>query len=136
VQGVQTILERDRKVMAKHRDARKPLWVTELSWTSAKGKTSQRFGNEETPKGQAKKLAAAYKMLAKLRTKMHIGRVYWYTWLSRDMQKDYPFDWAGLMRVDKNGRAVKKPALAAYRRVALALERCRSKRERADRCAS
>lgn len=134
VKGVKTILERDRKVMKKHNDSRKSLWVTELSWTSSKGKTNVLFGNEETEKGQAKKLTAAYTMLAKLRGKMRIGRVYWYTWLSRDMQDDYPFDWAGLSRITSGGDVRSKPALTAYRKTALKLEHCKKKRQRADRC--
>jgi hypothetical protein len=134
VDGVKTILERDRKVMAKYHDSRKPLWVTELSWTSAKGKTTINYGNEQTEQGQAKKLSDAYNMLAKYRGKLRIGRVYWYTWLSRDRQRDYPFDWAGLSRIDK-GKVSAKPALKAFRQTALQLQRCHAKRGRADRCA-
>ncbi len=122
--------------MAKNRDSRKPLWVTELSWTSAQGKTSVTFGNEQTEKGQAKKLSDAYTMLAQQRGKLHVGRVYWYTWLSRDMQDDYPFDWAGLERVNADGTITAKPALRAFRRTAMALQHCHKKRGRADRCAS
>jgi hypothetical protein len=135
VNGVKTILERGRQVMAKNGDARKPLWVTELSWTSAKGKTSVTYGNEETQQGQARKLTSAYDMLASVRRKLRIGRVYWYTWLSRDSQHDYPFDWAGLSRVTSKGVRA-KPAFTAFRRVALKLERCRTKRGRADRCST
>jgi hypothetical protein len=134
VGGVKTILERDRAVMKKHHDSRKTLWVTELSWTSSKGKTSVLFGNEETEQGQAKKLTGAYTMLAKARGKLRIGRVYWYTWLSRDMQDDYPFDWAGLSRITSGGDVRNKPALTAYRKIALKLEHCKKKRSRADRC--
>jgi hypothetical protein len=134
VDGVKTILEEDRRVMRKHHDSHRVLWVTELSWTSAKGKTSQKFGNEQTERGQAKMLTAAYSMLARQRRRLHIGRVYWYTWLSRDKQRDYPFDWAGLSRVTKKG-VERKPAFAAFRRIALRLEHCKTKRDRADRCA-
>jgi Glycosyl hydrolase catalytic core len=135
VSGVKTILEKDRKVMAKYHDSKKSLWVTELSWTSSKGRTNVLFGNEETEAGQAKKLSAAYKMLAAARGKLRIGRVYWYSWLSRDMQDDYPFDWAGLSRITSGGDIRAKPALGAYRTVALGLEHCRKKSGRADRCA-
>jgi hypothetical protein len=135
VDGVKTILESDRQVMARNGDGRKPLWVTELSWTSAKGKTSVTFGNEETQQGQARKLTAAYDMLASQRGRLRIGRVYWYTWLSRDSQHDYPFDWAGLSKVTPDGAVTHKPAFAAYRRIALKLEHCRTKSGRADRCA-
>ncbi len=134
VDGVKEILERDRKVMAKHGDKRKPLWVTELSWTSARGKTSVTFGNEQTESGQAKKLGDAYRMLAQQRRRLHVGRVYWYTWLTRDQQGDYPFDWAGLLNI-RSGGVKAKPALKAFRRTAMALEHCRRKSGRADRCA-
>jgi hypothetical protein len=134
VDGVRTILEKDRKVMAKYHDSKKTLWVTELSWTSAKGKTTVTYGNEQTEKGQAKNLAAAYNMLAKYRGKLRIGRAYWYTWITHDQMRDYPFDWAGLYRI-KNGKITAKPALKAYRQTALALQRCRAKKGRADRCA-
>ncbi len=135
VAGVLTILRRDRRVMIRHHDARKPLWVTELSWTSAKGKTSMKFGNEETRRGQARNLSSAYSKLAAQRRKLVIQRVYWYTWLSRDIQNDYPFDYAGLS-ADTTKGIKRKPALAAFRRTALRLERCRSKSARADRCSS
>jgi Glycosyl hydrolase catalytic core len=134
VDGVKTILQKDRKVMAKYGDSRKTLWVTEMSWTSAKGKTTITYGNEQTEKGQAKNLKAAYDMLARNRGKLRIGRVYWYTWLSRDQQRDYPFDWAGLFRI-KNGKVTAKPALKAFRQTAMSLQRCRAKKGRADRCA-
>jgi hypothetical protein len=134
VAGVKTILKKDRKVMAKYHDSRKTLWVTELSWTSSKGKTNVIFGNEETESGQAKNLTAAYTMLAKARGTLRIGRVYWYTWLSRDMQDDYPFDWAGLSRITEGGDIRSKPALTAFRKIALKLEHCRKKSSRADRC--
>jgi hypothetical protein len=134
VTGVKTILERNRKVMAAHGDGRKPLFVTELSWTAAKNKTHVTYGNEQTARGQAQRLAAAYSMLAKQRKRLHIERAYWYTWLSYDRDRFYPFDWAGLVRL--KGRTVsEKPAFKAFRRTALRLEGCRSKRGRADRCA-
>jgi hypothetical protein len=134
VDGVKTILQKDRKVMSKYHDSKKTLWVTELSWTSAKGKTNVTYGNEQTEKGQAKDLAAAYKMLASNRGKMHIGRAYWYTWMTHDQKHDYPFDWAGLLKY-QNGKLTAKPALKAFRQTALALQRCRAKKGRADRCA-
>jgi hypothetical protein len=120
--------------MSKYHDSKKTLWVTEFSWTSAKGKTNVTYGNEQTEKGQAKDLAAAYKMLAANRGKLHIGRAYWYTWMTHDQKHDYPFDWAGLYRY-WNGKQTAKPALKAYRQTALALQRCRAKKGRADRCA-
>lgn len=135
VSGVKTILQHDRRVMAAHGDRRKPLMVTELSWTAAKGKTHVTYGNEQTESGQAQRLAAAYKMLAKKRRRLRIERVYWYTWASYDRDRFYPFDWAGLIKVTKK-TFTEKPAFKAFRRTALRLEGCHAKRRRADRCAS
>jgi hypothetical protein len=136
VAGVRAILERGRKVMARNRDAAKPIWITELSWTSAKGKTKARYGVEETEKGQAAKVTQAYTMLARERRTLKLDRVYWYTWLTTDNAKlDYPFDFAGLSAVSPKGSIRRKPAFAAYRRIALGLEHCRTK-TRADACAS
>jgi hypothetical protein len=136
VDGIKTILQKDRKVMAKHHDSKKPLWVTEMSWTSAKGKItrSSSFGIEQTEKGQAKNLAAAFNMLARNRGSLRIGRAYWYTWMTHDQQRDYSFDWAGLLKY-QNGTLKAKPALKAFRQTALVLQRCRAKKGRADRCA-
>jgi hypothetical protein len=133
VKGVKTILERGRKVLRQHGESRKPIWVTELSWTSAKGKTTDKFGNEATRKGQATKLTGAYRMLARERRRLRVQRVYWYTWLSLDKDKDYPFDYAGLSRW--NGEKVlRKPAFWAFRTIALRLEGCAAKSGLADRC--
>jgi hypothetical protein len=134
VSGVKTILERGRQVMAENGDRRKPLLVTELSWTAAKGKTHQTYGNEQSASGQASRLAAAYSMLAKQRKRLRVQGVYWYTWLSYDRDPFYPFDWAGLLKV-KSDKVTEKPAFKAFRRTALRLEGCRAKRGRADRCA-
>jgi hypothetical protein len=135
VSGVREILKRDRKTMAAHGDRRKPLFVTELSWTAAKGKTHVTYGNEQTASGQARRLAAAYRMLAKERKRLRIQRVYWYTWASYDHDRFYPFDWAGLVKIEAK-KVTKKPAFKSFQRITLKLEGCRSKRNRADRCAS
>jgi hypothetical protein len=134
VSGVREILRRDRKTMAAHGDRRKPLFVTELSWTAAKGKTHVTYGNEQSSSGQASRLAAAYRMLAKERKRLRIERAYWYTWASYDQDPFYPFDWAGLVRIEKR-KVTKKPAFKSFQRTALKLEGCRAKRDRADRCA-
>jgi hypothetical protein len=61
--------------------------------------------------------------------------VYWYTWITEDKSTSYPFDYAGLSRFMPDGSVVRKPAFAAFRRIALKLEHCVTK-TRADRCAS
>jgi hypothetical protein len=134
VAGAVEIVARGRRVMAAAGDGRKPLLVTELSWTSAKGRTDTTFGNEVTEAAQATRLREAFRLLAAQRRRLRIERVYWYTWLTRDSDPSYPFDYAGASRLD-GGRIVRKPAFAALRRTALALEGCRAKPAGARSCA-
>ena len=136
VGGVLTILRNNREVMRRYGDAKKPLIVSELSWTSAKKKTDWTYGNETTEPGQAKKLTQAFELLAEHRRSLRLQRVYWYTWLTRDAHPQYPFDYAGLSRLESDGRIVRKPAFGALGKVALMLQRCKTKSGTADRCAS
>lgn len=121
VSGVGLLIERARRTMQSHGDGRKPLLVTELSWPSALGQIKFGYGYETTEAGQAERVRAALPYLARRRRELGIERVYWYTWLTRETDMSYPFDYAGLRRLEP-GRVVAKPALAAYRRTALGLQ--------------
>ena len=127
------IVERNRTVMTRHADADKPVYLSELGWPSSRGKIPVRYGYETDERGQARRLAAALRLLAANRRRLGLRRVYWYTWLTRETDRVYPFDYAGLRRLGET-RVRSKPALRAYRRTALALEGCRSKRGVAGRC--
>jgi hypothetical protein len=136
VNGVLQILRLNREVMRRYGDRKKPLWVTELSWTSARDKAKWTYGNETSERGQAKKLAEAFMLLARRRSELKLQRVYWYTWLSLDAHTHYPFDYAGLSRLEDDARITRKPAFEELRKTALALQRCQTKSGMADRCAS
>ena len=127
------ILERNRTVMARHADAHKPLYLTELSWPSSRGQIPVRYGYETDEHGQARRLTTGLRLLAAHRRRLGIRRVYWYTWLTRETSPSYPFDYAGLRRLHAT-RVRSKPALRAYGRTALALEGCRAKHRIATRC--
>lgn len=114
------IVRLNRGVMRRHGDGRKPLMVTELTWSSAKGKTRNTFGWETTEAGQAQRLTEAYGRLARARRSLRIARVYWYTWLTPDADSPNSFDWSGLRKLGPSG-PVDKPALRAFRRVAARL---------------
>ena len=126
VRGVTEIVGADRDVMRANGDARKPVFLTEISWPSAKGQIPMRYGYETTEKGQAARVADALPHLAAQRRRLGIERVFWYSWLTREVDRSYPFDYAGLRRLEGD-RVVAKPALAAYRRTALRLQGCRAK---------
>jgi len=121
VSGVGLLIERARAMMASYGDRRKPLLVTELSWPSARGRVKFPYGYEMTEKGQAQRVAAALPYLVRRRRELGIERIYWYTWLTREVHESYPFDYAGLRRLEDD-RVVDKPALAAFRRTALRLQ--------------
>jgi len=126
------VYERVRAVMARHGDARKPIYNTEVTWTAALGKLPKRelAGFETTPKGQAERMTAYFERAAKDR-KLRIKHVYWYTWFSgytpaRSFDNIPTFQYAGLTAHAAVGQPfVRKPLLSAYARVAARLEGCR-----------
>ena len=134
VANIPRILVEDRRVMAKYHDHAKPIFITETSWPSAKGKTTLRYGFEVTQGGQAAKVKGVLATLGREYRKLNVQRAYWYTWISLDSATDAPFDYAGLIHMDPNGPLVKKPAFKAFTQAALRLEGCRSKTAVATSC--
>ncbi len=133
VSRVLEIIRLNRRVMRRFRDP-KPLYITETTWSSARGKLpgNRRIGIERTEAGQARMLRATYRALARNRKKLGVRRAYWYTWASPE-RGDSPFLYAGLLRQQGN-TFTRKPALAAYTRLAQRLEGCRKTAD-ARRCA-
>jgi hypothetical protein len=135
VAGLVTILERARYVMRRNGDRRKPILVTEFSWPSAKGKLKG-FGIETTERGQARRVSASLRLLARERHRLRLAGIYYYNWLSgRESAAESVFGYAGLRRIGADGEPEPKPALGAFRRTALRLEGCRRKAAVATRCA-
>jgi polysaccharide biosynthesis protein PslG len=120
-QGLLTIIHTVRTVMDYNNDSKRRLLLTEMSWTSAKGKTPRHYTFDMSEAGQATKLAAAYKLLAKERKAIKLDTVYWYTWTTTDNSKDDSFGYSGVTKL-VNGKIVRKPAYAALRNTALPLE--------------
>ncbi len=122
-----------RREMRRFHDPRMPVWVTELSWPAAIGKTPTTAGFETTDRGQAERLRLGVELLAEARRKLRIERVYWYTWLSAEGASSSSFDYAGLRRL-RGGRLRSAPALASFRAVARRLEGCAKRPGDATRC--
>ena len=58
----------NREVMDRNGDRRKPIWLTELTWSSAKGKKTPLTQNWETTEaGQAQRLTEAYRLYVRAR---------------------------------------------------------------------
>ena len=109
-----------RTEMTRYHDGRKPVWLTELSWPASKGETGGAPGFVTTERGQASRLEAALKLLARERKRLRIGKVIWYTWLSREGSQN-AFDWSGLRRL-RGDQLVSARSLAVYRAAAKRLE--------------
>jgi Beta-galactosidase len=125
------IVQRVRAVMNRHHAARKPIWVTELTWTAAKGKIprSEYAGFETTGTGQAQRLASYYTRIA-THPSLGIQRAFWYTWVSPYVDQSLfgnppTFQYSGLVKWQPGQPFVPLPVLSTYARVAARFEGCR-----------
>jgi hypothetical protein len=109
----------NRDVMNRNGDRRKPIWLTELTWSSAKGRKTPLTQNWETTEaGQARRLRQAYTLYVRARRSLGLGRIFWYTWATVDRNSKNSFDYSGLRTELPSGRFADKPALAAFRAMA------------------
>jgi hypothetical protein len=112
-----------RRELRRAGDGERPLWLTEVTWSSGRrrGHTPSPF--ETTPSDQAARLARVFPLLLENRRALGIQRIYWETWLSTDRDHNNPFNFSGLRALRPDGTVREKPAFAAFRRVALRLKR-------------
>lgn len=106
--NVAVIVKRFRRVLDANRDSRKPIWVTEMAWPAAEGRagvppwadTPYYRDFVTTEKGAAKRLKAAYGLLAgrRFRTQNRLQRVHWFTSAST-FRDDYIWNYAGLLEL-------------------------------------
>jgi hypothetical protein len=129
-----------RNVMKHHGDAHKPIWVTELTWSAAKGKIPPKeySGFSETERGQAARMTDYYEDLAKDRS-LGVRRALWYTWASsyslKDTVNEPPvFAFSGLVKWRPGRPFSPLPILSTFQKVAANLEGCR-KSSNATKCA-
>jgi len=135
--NVMRIISNVRTVMRRYRDGRKPLWVTELSWPSASGRSNYNAYNfNVTESRQAQKIREIYPMLARARRSLGIARVYWYTWITSYRGRGDPFDYAGLRAAAPSDSTDShaKPAFGAWQHVVLSLEGCRRPKRDVNHC--
>jgi polysaccharide biosynthesis protein PslG len=116
-----------RRALARGREKRKPIWITETTWPAAKDRVPppsvpwQRSWYT-TDEGQASRLGGLYRLAARNRRKFRLQRVYWYTWASAYGDGDL-FDYAGLTRYS-GGVFEPRPALQAFTASAQSLQGC------------
>jgi polysaccharide biosynthesis protein PslG len=99
------IIKKNRAVMRRHHDSKKPIYLTELSFLASKGKIPKRnyLGLEVSAGKQRKLLTGAYKSFIRDR-KLRVKKAFWYTWASvyepAACRGDEPsFQYTGLMQV-------------------------------------
>jgi hypothetical protein len=112
-------VRRFRRVMKRHGDGKKPIWMTEFGITASKGRTdapSYQRTLRTTDEGMASFLEDAYRSLARRHRRLGLKRAYWYTWASSYHGQDDLFDYSGLVKVGDDGASTSQPALRAYRR--------------------
>jgi Beta-galactosidase len=119
VKNVLKIVELGRAELVKGGDGDKPLWLTEVAWSSGKGKVLAKnaFGFETTEQGQADRLAEVLPLLDAKRRELDIERIYVETWASAGRNPKSTWDWAGLREVS-GGQVRAKPAFGAFTRFA------------------
>ena len=112
------IVQLNRDVLNKRGYKKVPLWLTELTWSSAKGKKTPLTQNWETTEaGQASRLRDIYRLLLARRSKLRLARVFWYTWATLDNGSNNSFDYSGLNQFRPDGTLRAKPALGAFEAV-------------------
>jgi hypothetical protein len=120
--GIATQLFRD--ALSARGDARKPIYITEISWPASRGRTPRvRWLAHETPRTMAAKLGEAYATFAKLRRRLGLERVYWFTWASQYGNGGSVFNYSGLQEY-REGQFTPQPALSAFQRRARELQGC------------
>jgi hypothetical protein len=116
-----------RRAMRKGGARRKPVWLTEATWPAGKGLVSRPQASWQrawytTDRGMATRLRQMYKLAARYRHRLKLGKVVWYTWSSAYHDNDL-FDYTGLS-VFNGAQYTIKPALAAYAGTARKYEGC------------
>ena len=113
--GVVGAVRRARRVMRRSRDRRTPIWVTEVGWATG-GKVSRPTRKFKTSRrGQAKRLRKTFRRVTRLRRKLRVGMIVWFSLRDRAPAPGEPNWWAihtGLFTRDGDP----KPAWRAFRR--------------------
>jgi hypothetical protein len=101
-----------RRVMNANRDGRKPLWITELGWTTGGQDWAQSL-YRATPEQQAVRLSATARLLMANRRGLRLQRVDWHTWRDREGTNDFWDGYMGLFTADGHP----KPVWSAFTQV-------------------
>jgi hypothetical protein len=111
-----------RSALDRAGEEERPLWLTEVTWSSGARPGHRPFPFETTPRDQAARLARVFPLLLRNRAELGVERIYWENWLSTDRDHRNPFNFSGLRELRRDGTVRPKPAFAAFERVGLRLK--------------
>jgi large repetitive protein len=120
VANVLRLVRYARRSLKQAGDGDRPLWLTEVTWSSGKRPGHKPYPFETTPPDQAKRLGEALPLLIREREALGIDRIFWENWISTDSDHSDPFDFSGLRVLEPDGSVREKPAFAVFKRIALA----------------
>ncbi len=112
--GAVDVVRRTRAIMRAARDARTPIWVTEIGWGSRPAATPPHLSTDEAT--QAARLTASLTALARRRSQLGVERAFWFSWQDRALVPGEQDWWApstGLFRADGSP----KPSWDAFSRL-------------------
>ncbi len=123
------IIRINRSVMAENGEGHLPVVMSQFSYSSALGKSriDPPNPNMYDEAGQAEQVRATMLALAQHREELNIFGAYYHGWSGVDVEPPSPnppdpWLFTGLRKVTPSGEITSKPALNAYREVALSLE--------------
>ena len=122
-----------RREMRRCGDGRKPIWVTELSWPAAKGKTKNTTGFETTDRGQAQRLGDGIAAARRAPASGSGSSGSSGTRGSRARIRRTRSTTPGCAAV-RDDKLISVPALAAFRKAARRLQGCAKAPADATRC--
>jgi hypothetical protein len=93
-----------RRVMNANRDRRKPLWITEVGWTTGGNYWAQSL-YRATPAEQATRLQRTALLLLAHRRRLRLGRVDWFSWRDFAGSDDFWDKYMGLFAADGQPKA-------------------------------
>jgi polysaccharide biosynthesis protein PslG len=110
--GVLRLIRGTRRIMRARGDGAKPIWVTSFGWVTKGRGGLETPALRTTPREQATKLTAAFRLLAANANALGIDRALWYslTDVSRKRAPDFFLGRAGLFTV----RGAPKPSWFAF----------------------
>ena len=117
-----------RRALRRGGARRKPIWITETTWPAGVGRIAEPRSAWQrawytTDEGMASRLRTLYRLAARNRRKLRLGRVYWYTWSSSYSHSRDLFDYSGLVRY-LDDESESRLALEAYRASAQRYQGC------------